>query len=697
MSQAPAAPSGASRTQREGILHVIATPSWEDFVQKLVDSAWRPGEWRADEMILVAKPDQTSITLRTCARPGCRSVGSCGRKYCPDCKAESKSLGMRVETLPPKSRSEPIRWNQCAVSGTGRRCPLPCAAKGLCRPHRASFEHWAHKHGYDVDDATRDVWLRKCTPVAVPAVACETPGCAIPASGRAKALPVLCDRCARRAAMALGRGVVATRQDWVESQNRRLPARAVDFAVLPVPLARELIYAMQTHDRTGRALLDIDSWTLLTRLIRKTELTTLVGLEVRDAEKICGGPHVRGATSLLRFAISATNAAHRRFVGYDPRVADVIYPQDIDFRETKTRRTPVRHAEPLLLTEVQQEWLREAFRAWLLDIRETYETVRLTFSVCRLASQVLSAEKADNGRDATTLNASAMHAVVRALQRRQTSTDSTKAPTRQTAATRLSCWWRVVDHARRSGLWDHVPHEFSRDPRLHSVKGSQAACGEEGAAVPPREVVAHIRNNLHCLDVGKSTPMARATIAVLIDTGRRPVEVASLVRDCLSTKEDGHWLRWDNHKAERPSRLFPIDRITADVIRSWQETGGRSRPSEKWLFPRPSGHSDDHVSTGTMSSWFRRLMASIPPIGSPVRDVDGVSVLPDLGHVTLYSFRRAYAQRLADQGTAPDVLRVLMDHRSFETTMGYYKVGAARKREAADRVAPLTLDRDGLP
>jgi hypothetical protein len=41
------------------------------------------------------------------------------------------------------------------------------------------------------------------------------------------------------------------------------------------------------------------------------------------------------------------------------------------------------------------------------------------------------------------------------------------------------------------------------------------------------------------------------------------------------------------------------------------------------------------------------------------------------------------------------VLRDLMDHRSIDTTLGYYKVGESRKREAMELLARHTIDNRG--
>ncbi|WP_329375272.1 hypothetical protein [Streptomyces sp. NBC_01483] len=67
----------------------------------------------------------------------------------------------------------------------------------------------------------------------------------------------------------------------------------------------------------------------------------------------------------------------------------------------------------------------------------------------------------------------------------------------------------------------------------------------------------------------------------------------------------------------------------------------------------------------------------------------------DKAKVFLYAYRHTFAQRHADAGVAPDVLKVLMDHRQLDTTQRYYRVGEKRRREAVDRVTAMQFDRHG--
>ncbi|RSM58176.1 transposase [Kibdelosporangium aridum] len=63
--------------------------------------------------------------------------------------------------------------------------------------------------------------------------------------------------------------------------------------------------------------------------------------------------------------------------------------------------------------------------------------------------------------------------------------------------------------------------------------------------------------------------------------------------------------------------------------------------------------------------------------------------------VTLYAYRHSYAQRHADAGTPPDVLRDLLGHEDIGTTQTYYRVTEKRLRSAVDKVVAFQLDRHG--
>ena len=117
-----------------------------------------------------------------------------------------------------------------------------------------------------------------------------------------------------------------------------------------------------------------------------------------------------------------------------------------------------------------------------------------------------------------------------------------------------------------------------------------------------------------------------------------------------------------------------------------------------WLLPRPHKNVDGshHLSAHQLLTWIRTWVERIPSIDAGPLDADGRPVPFDRTGIHPHAFRHTYAQTLADQGVEPSVLRDLMDHRSLSTTLGYYRVGDARKRAAMDTLARHTLDNRGV-
>ncbi|MCI2422876.1 site-specific integrase [Saccharopolyspora sp. K220] len=64
-------------------------------------------------------------------------------------------------------------------------------------------------------------------------------------------------------------------------------------------------------------------------------------------------------------------------------------------------------------------------------------------------------------------------------------------------------------------------------------------------------------------------------------------------------------------------------------------------------------------------------------------------------HTATAETRHTYAQRHADAGTPPDVLRDLLGHEHIGTTQTYYRVTEKRIRAAIDKVVAFQFDRHG--
>lgn len=191
---------------------------------------------------------------------------------------------------------------------------------------------------------------------------------------------------------------------------------------------------------------------------------------------------------------------------------------------------------------------------------------------------------------------------------------------------------------------------------------------------------------------------------LLKGTGRRVGEVAGLRLECLGVDEHGKdVLVYDNYKAARMGRRLPLaDSGLVAAIRA-QQAWVKARfpdtpPDRLWLLPGPHKNTigTRHMSPNLIYAWMRTWVERIPTIDAGPLDKEGHPVPFNRGLIFPHAFRHTYAQIMADQGVAPSVLRDLMDHRSLSTTLGYYRIGDARKRVAMEVLARHTVDNRGL-
>ncbi|MBF6216165.1 hypothetical protein IU487_34795 [Nocardia puris] len=205
----------------------------------------------------------------------------------------------------------------------------------------------------------------------------------------------------------------------------------------------------------------------------------------------------------------------------------------------------------------------------------------------------------------------------------------------------------------------------------------------------------------------RSGVVMRTAVELLIDTGRRPDEICQLKLDCLERDGQGKpVLIYDNRKANRPARRLPIQEATAAVIAAQQQRVRQQFPNEPAaelkLLPTSTKnpHGRKAITESNLGARHRLWVTDLPQVQVPItvessgaRQVAMVAFDPI--RLVLYAYRHTYAQRHADAGVAPDVLRELMDHLHIVTTQGYYRVGETRRRAAVDRVTTLQFDRHG--
>lgn len=210
-------------------------------------------------------------------------------------------------------------------------------------------------------------------------------------------------------------------------------------------------------------------------------------------------------------------------------------------------------------------------------------------------------------------------------------------------------------------------------------------------------------------DVGASEDVV-AAVLIHANTGRRTSELMALRYECLraveTTAADGtkrlrYDLIYDEPKKKVVHRYLPIHAATAQLIKDQQRRVLARFPQtptkELALFPQVQQNRKGKKSAGTGSIhyYWSRWVTALPTLDGPDLDLEGRPLPFDRDLVDPYAFRHTYAQRHADAGVAPDVLRKLMGHAQLNTTQGYYQVSRQRMRDAIDLLSPLQLNSRG--
>jgi integrase len=275
-----------------------------------------------------------------------------------------------------------------------------------------------------------------------------------------------------------------------------------------------------------------------------------------------------------------------------------------------------------------------------------------------------------------------------------------------TKAEYLRSFCQLLDFGRRAEIAGSLASGFARQNH-HKIPHEDSGEDTAGKAIP-EFVIAQLDAAIDRIGAGvvygKHHPAAMElmlqTVYILLrDTGRRPWEIRWLRTDCLETGTGEYVLIWDNKKSRRKRRRMEIGRDTAFAIQRWltiRATLQIPARSRSFLFPAASRHSYDAcIDADTVGRMLRRWVDDLPELHSDVLDADGSPLPFDRGKIFAYAFRHTYAQRHADAGTDLHVLRDLMDHKSVDTTLGYFRVSQKRRRQAVEMMRMHVVDRDG--
>ncbi|MDQ6613638.1 MAG: site-specific integrase [Actinomycetota bacterium] len=363
---------------------------------------------------------------------------------------------------------------------------------------------------------------------------------------------------------------------------------------------------------------------------------------------------------------------------------------------------------------ITQRWLRDATEAWVFDLLprlRSDDAARVTIKVAGIWSSRLSG-RPDRGEDPSALGRADVTGLLEHLGM-LTRTGKLSEYRRCRMVERFGTFLRG---ARGLGLTGPgrclagLPDEVALRAGDVPARAIQDREDEVGEAIPDA-VVAQI---LASFD--GTTPEAEARLRLALGTGRRPSELCRLpLLDCLdydtvidqATGEQHRApvLVHDMPKANTTRCRLPLSEGDAQIIRDQQARVRARYPgtdeAQLPLFPRTQSNfrgTEPYDAPGwarEVRLWARRLeLFEGVLVGDELvvsRDVHGNAIRYLSSRIHCYGFRHSYAQRHIDRGTEVAVLCALLGHRKLDTTQGYYRIKAAAKRQATDRMLPLQI------
>jgi len=662
-------------------------------ISSLIEYRLLEGEWDAERLLLVPDPEGRLSRDRPCAVAGCRNVR---RGVDPLCHAHrrrfdrsgSDDLDTWLVSDGPAFKRRWVSEESCTVTGKdGERCPRPVAGNlQLCHSHDS---HWR-------DERARGVAFEQFLAQARPFPGfgpCAAASCYLAAAHRRVRL---CELHLRLWSDA-GRPSDERFLTWAARVRQPVNHRVLSLRGLPELVRLELLYVIsirvneQVRTATGNMRRYVDE-------LRASSSESLVEFDL-------AGFDPTGRQDWGRFARFALDRVRLAYSDVERERPGLVW----DLRHFG-------HSGRLDFSPITQEWLREATKSWAAAALASrhHELVRRRINSVAVMSAILKGGRG-GGEDPATLSRSEVDRFLVRVRSVVSPQTGERYSARTVSSIVEDCAF-VLRDAREMGLLGPLAPTFAI--RRGEVRPVVVAEGP-GRALPA-QVVTQLDAQLELLravpgSIGgpahhnlgvlgeRAGEMAVLSYRLLKGTGRRVGEVVSLHLECLDTDEHGEAvLVYDNHKAMRLGRRLPIaDSALVEAVRA-QQAWVRSRfpdtPLEKlWLLPRPTRNrtGTTHLGANQLAMWMRVWVTGIPVIEAGGLAASGKPLPFERSHIHPHAFRHTYAQTLADQGVPASVLRDLMDHRSIDTTLGYYSVGEAKKRAAMELLARHTVDNRG--
>ncbi|MCX4808494.1 hypothetical protein OG594_44105 [Streptomyces sp. NBC_01214] len=470
---------------------------------------------------------------------------------------------------------------------------------------------------------------------------------------------------------------------WRRTERAVSSTREVSLRGLPDLLVAEALYALWSRVEKGYKLRPECLRPLYDRL-RVLQAASLV--RVTDPEAVGFGREQATMIRAAQIALVRLNSTPET-----ERVKDVW------------DMAVFGHTSTVPFTAITPSALRKAMKVWVYDDlprrrnKNAVHHARAVVAAVAMLSESLRLQRPDRGEEPAGWGRGDIVAFTNRMGHLTAS--GKMSASRRLAFTRfvrrVLLRVRTLGLAGPGGLLEGMPVDFALWPEDMPDEPEHTEAGRD----LPEEVMRVLCANLDLLEEMSTTEVRVATELLV------PDEIYTLKLDCPETDPDGSpVLIYDNHKAYRLGRRLPIGGETADVIRRQQQRV-RARfpnvaPARLKLLPRSKTNPEGTKPVSDIAGSHRKWVDSLPDLTVPVIAVEAgaqvTHLVPfDKARIFTYAYRHCYAQRHADAGVPPDVLKELMDHRVITTTQGYYRIGAERRREAVDRVTALQFDRHG--
>ncbi|MCX5317980.1 site-specific integrase [Streptomyces sp. NBC_00154] len=615
---------------------------------------------------------------RICPVKGCEKMAYTSRErtLCRGCETKMKESGQSLDEFVATAKHN---WRSTGTS--------PCQVPGCARPRRTIRQALCDAHCYQqqkIHRVTIEEFLLR--PDLQPF---ESLGpCAVAACYRDRGNGDYCPP--HRQARNLLR-----RTGWLEGEElwRRTAPAVVEHGVvslrgLPDLVVAEVLFCLQ--DRNAKGVKQRD----------------------QDLRPFVDAVRAQQLSSIRDFDLGAMkDRAKRLAVGFLKHLARFgLSPETERHKDTWDGAAFGLGKGFLHFENISQRWLRKATQQWAIDDlprrrgKNPLPPVQRQINSIAMLSKSLRLNRDDEGSDPRILRRDDIVLFLNRLLFLQL----------QGEISALHRYWdardirRLLARMRTLGLTQpgQPLHGLPDNFALREEDVPEYDEDDDAGRDLPVEVMRQLCQHLDSLDPD-GHQLSRTATELLIDTGRRPDEICSLPLDCLGRDGDGKpELIYDNHKSLRKARRLPIAEATAALIIAQQERTRARFPNtprkELVLLPSPVANPNGTkaINSDSVGDVHRAWVSSLPEILVPVVvDEDGKRVkkmLPfDKSKIYLYAYRHTYAQRHADTNVAPDVLRVLMDHRRLDTTQRYYRVSDKRRREAVNRVTAMQFDRKG--